>query len=191
MGPDINPSNIMLTINDESLLEEVEKNESMNLLPKKVIDSDRTIYSSHQLGCPKDSFWCLSILCDFGEARIGARHNGIIQPRLYRAPEVVFEMKWDSKVDIWSLVPMVSASLSVGCALLTKCAQKIWDLYGNGHLFKARNKDGKFSASHHVAEMVGLLGMPPAEFLERSDHTRKFFDEQGQPQFSETRSKLD
>jgi serine/threonine protein kinase len=34
MITDINPSDIMLTIADESILEEVEKNETMNLLPR-------------------------------------------------------------------------------------------------------------------------------------------------------------
>jgi len=103
----------MLAIEDESLLQEVERNESIGLLPRKVIDSDRIIYSSHKLGRPEPNLWGEPILCDFGETRIGARHRGLIQPQLYRAPEVVFEMEWDSKVDIWSLVPMVSASMSV------------------------------------------------------------------------------
>jgi hypothetical protein len=45
----------MLTIEDQSLLEDVGKKESMGLSPRKVIDSDRTIYSSHKLGRPKDA----------------------------------------------------------------------------------------------------------------------------------------
>jgi serine/threonine protein kinase len=113
---DINPSNIMLTIEDQSLLEDVEKKELLGLSPKKVIDSDRTIYSSHKLGRPKDALWGQPVLCDFGEARIGPRHRGLIQPQLYRAPEVLFEMDWDSRVDIWSIPAMVSVLESMNYA---------------------------------------------------------------------------
>jgi serine/threonine protein kinase len=109
----------MLTVEDQSLLEDVEKKQSMDLSPKKVIDSNRTIYSSHQLGRPEDALWGQPVLCDFGEARIGPRHKGLIQPQLYRAPEVVFEMDWDSKVDIWSISTMVSVSKIFGLCLLT------------------------------------------------------------------------
>jgi serine/threonine-protein kinase SRPK3 len=109
----------MLTIADESPLQDVERNEAMNLLSRKVIDSDRTIYSSHKLGLPKDSLWGEPALCDFGEARKGARHRGLIQPELYRAPEVLFDMEWDSKVDIWCVAVMVGAATSVRLYLLT------------------------------------------------------------------------
>jgi hypothetical protein len=61
----------MLTVADDSVLEDVEKAESKNLLPRKIIDDVRTIYSSHKLGLPKDSLWGEPVLCDFGEARIG------------------------------------------------------------------------------------------------------------------------
>lgn len=47
------------------------------------------------------------ILCDLGEARIGEVHEGLIQPDLYRAPEVILGMKWTSKVDIWNVGVLV------------------------------------------------------------------------------------
>lgn len=105
---DINPSNIMMTIADESLLERVEKAEAENALPKKVVDNLRTIYTSHKLGLPKDGLWGQPALCDFGEARIGKSHKGLIQPDLYRAPEVLFGMEWGPSVDIWSVAALVS-----------------------------------------------------------------------------------
>jgi len=106
---DINPSNIMLTVDDESVLEHVEKTESENPLPRKVIDDVRTIYSSHKLGLPKDALWGQPVLCDFGEARIGRGcHKDLIQPELYRAPEVLFDTGWTSSVDIWSVATLVS-----------------------------------------------------------------------------------
>jgi serine/threonine-protein kinase SRPK3 len=52
------------------------------------------------------------VLCDLGEARIGdQKHGGDIMPGIYRAPEVVLEMGWDYKVDIWAVGVMVSATL--------------------------------------------------------------------------------
>lgn len=52
----------------------------------------------------------LPVLTDFGEARIGDRHHGSIQPDLYRAPEVHLELEWTSKVDIWNVGVLVGAS---------------------------------------------------------------------------------
>lgn len=51
----------------------------------------------------------LAVLSDLGEARIGDhRHKGDIMPGIYRAPEVVLNMDWDSKVEIWSMGVMAS-----------------------------------------------------------------------------------
>ena len=105
---DINPSNIMLTIDDESLLPAFEQEEASNSSPRKVIDDTRTVYGSRKLGLPKDALWGQPVLCDFGEARTGpGPHKGLIQPELYRAPEVLFEMGWDSSADIWNVAVMV------------------------------------------------------------------------------------
>jgi hypothetical protein len=99
----------MFTVLDESVLEKVEQKEQTNPPPRKIIDDTRTIYSSHKLGRPRDALWGRPVLCDFGEARIGPprRHRGLIQPELYRAPEVLFNMSWDSSVDIWSVATLV------------------------------------------------------------------------------------
>lgn len=50
----------------------------------------------------------MPLLADFGEACIGDKeHEGLIQPDLYRAPEVVLGMKWTPKVDIWNVGVLV------------------------------------------------------------------------------------
>ena len=61
---------------------------------------DRTIYLSRpfpiSLGTP--------VLCDLGEARVGTdQQRGDIMPDVYRAPEVILNMTWDYKVDIWNV----------------------------------------------------------------------------------------
>lgn len=46
----------------------------------------------------------LPVLCDFGEARTGsASYTQLIQPAVYRAPEVFLHLPWSTPVDIWNL----------------------------------------------------------------------------------------
>jgi len=158
---DINPGNIMLTVDDDTILENFEKAEAENPSPSKVTDDTRTIYSSRELPHPTGGLWGQPVLCDFGEARIGDSHSGLIQPELYRAPEIIFEMEWGSKVDIWSVATLV------------------WDLFEDEHLFDARDNEGNPSETHHVSEMVAYLGMPPLEYTQSNHMTKKVFDKQG------------
>ncbi|PYI11487.1 kinase-like protein [Aspergillus sclerotiicarbonarius CBS 121057] len=120
---------------------------------------NRTIYLSRQLpisyGTP--------ILCDLGEARLGTdNQRGDIMPDVYRAPEIILNMSWDYKVDIWN-VGMV-----------------IWDLFQHGHLFRARNPKGKLDDGHHLAEIQAVLGSPPPQFLARSEKSKQYWDDNGQ-----------
>ncbi|KND89237.1 Serine/threonine-protein kinase SRPK [Tolypocladium ophioglossoides CBS 100239] len=156
---DLNASNIMLTLEDESLLHDFETAEADEPSPTKVIDNTRTIYGSRKLGLPKGSLWGQPVLCDFGQARIGESHRGLIQPELYRAPEVLFDMEWNSSADIWNVAVL------------------IWDLFENRHLFNALDENSQSSATHHVAEMVGYLGLPPRKYLQRSEITKNVFDQ--------------
>jgi serine/threonine protein kinase len=107
---DINMSNIMLTVDDESILSNFEKAEADNPSPTKVVDHKRIIYGSRKLGLPKNALWGQPVLCDFGEARIGESHRGLIQPELYRAPEVLFGMEWTTSADVWNVAVLVSTS---------------------------------------------------------------------------------
>lgn len=50
-----------------------------------------------------------TVLCDLGEARLGTdQQTGDIMPDIYRAPEVILNMSWDSKLDIWNVGMVVS-----------------------------------------------------------------------------------
>jgi len=54
---------------------------------------------------------CWPIPCDLGEARVGTqKFRGDIMPEIYRAPEVILDMEWDSKVDIWAMGIMLSTN---------------------------------------------------------------------------------
>lgn len=103
---DIKASNILQEIEDESILVDFEKAEIEAPSRQKVCD-DRIIYASRKLSLPKS--YGHPVLCDFGEARRGdAENEDDIQPEVYRAPEVILEMKWSYSVDIWNVGVMVS-----------------------------------------------------------------------------------
>ncbi|OAL46572.1 protein kinase [Pyrenochaeta sp. DS3sAY3a] len=152
---DISPNNLLLGLTDMAAFSEIERSELENPSYRKQLP-DQTIHMSHKMpvteGMPK--------ICDFGAARIGAEHTGDVMPGQYRAPEVILEMKWDSKIDIWAI------------ALTT------WDLLQGNYLFNA-SKDGLLHDERHLAEMVSLMGSPPKEFLERSENCRKYWDREG------------
>jgi serine/threonine-protein kinase SRPK3 len=75
----------------------------MQPLHRKILP-DRAIYMSHMMPITGG----VLIICDFGSARIGARHSGDAMPSQYRAPEVILDMDGDSKIDIWALGLTVS-----------------------------------------------------------------------------------
>lgn len=81
--------------------------------PRKEVDKARTIYASRQFRPPAvGKSFGLPILCDLGEARIGSTHESgpFVQPHVYRAPEVIFEMPWGSPVDIWNVGALVRSA---------------------------------------------------------------------------------
>lgn len=80
--------------------------------PRK-IDGSRVIYESRPL-VPRIYKYGRPVFCDFGQARFGNYDNLFdIQPYQYRAPEVIFDIPWDEKVDIWSVGVMVRAAMSL------------------------------------------------------------------------------
>lgn len=134
---DIKATNIMLRIDDESILEDFEKAEQQSPSPEKVVGKNRTIYTSRRLRLPHDDLWGQPVLCDLGQARIGRAHTGLIQPEIYRAPEVLFDMGWGHSADIWNLGVMA------------------WDIFEGRPLFSALDEDQEYSPSHHVADGDG------------------------------------
>ncbi|KAL4808589.1 protein kinase [Aspergillus unguis] len=159
---DIQEKNIMLNVEDESILVDFEQAELSGPSPRKTID-DVTIYPSRKLGIPKKHG--RPVLADFGEARFGSEtgaYSGEVQPFMYRAPEVLLRMPWNEKIDIWNL------------GVLT------WDLFERGHLFYAQDANERPSDIHHLAEMIAYLGLPPQEMLVDSEYASEFFDSNGQ-----------
>ncbi|GFG14846.1 CMGC/CLK protein kinase [Aspergillus lentulus] len=153
---DISSNNILFGIEDPSIFSQIEEDEMTRPIARKVLD-DRHIYFSRPLPVSTG----LPVISDLGEARVGSgKQRGDIMPGIYRAPEVILDMGWDSKVDIWSMGTMV------------------WDLVESSHLFFAK-KDHVLNDEQHLAEMVSLMGPPPQDFLKRSGKCQQFWDMQG------------
>lgn len=167
----ISPNNVLQGIDDESVLSQIEHSEASHPTARKPL-KDRTLYLSR----PMPITFGKPVLADLGEARIGRqKHTGDVMPGIYRAPEVILGMEWDSKVDIWSVGVMVSA-----CSRKEQRAKSVqaWDAVEGGQLFFGL-KNGMLNDEQHLAEMVSLMGPPPREFLDRSEKCREYWDSQG------------
>ncbi|KKK14984.1 hypothetical protein P175DRAFT_0554466 [Aspergillus ochraceoroseus IBT 24754] len=162
---DLKTDNLMLSLEDNSMLADFATAESKTPSPRKLISQSRIIYSSRKFRRPtRGRNYGLPVLCDFGEARIGKTQESgpFIQPHIYRAPEVIFEMPWGSAIDIWNLAGL------------------IWDMFEGQHLFgDIFHSRGGHDPFKHLALMVALIGPPPAEFVQRSETTEQCFDSSG------------
>ena len=97
---DIHPGNMLLGIDDDSMLQRLEEREFSSPVPRKVVSATRTIY----LSCAMRPDIGPMLLADFGEARIGpGPHAGDIMPLGYRAPETLHYFGWSYPVDSWSI----------------------------------------------------------------------------------------
>ncbi|KAL3466095.1 kinase-like domain-containing protein [Aspergillus heterothallicus] len=106
--------------------------------------------SPRKIFTPQNNQWC-AVLSDFGSA-----------PNIYRSPEVMLKTDWSYPVDIWN----------VGVT--------VWNLFEGKHLFYGDDPDGKgYSTRAHLAEVVGILGPPPLDMLQRGKRSHEFFTNDG------------
>ncbi|KAH9216811.1 kinase-like protein [Leptodontidium sp. 2 PMI_412] len=142
---DLHSDNLLIAITDDSILSTVEEDEIRTPSARKQVSDTFTYVSRYMLG-----------------ARVGKEQSGNAMPVLYRAPEVILNMKWDNSVDIWSL------------GLLA------WDLLERESLFHTYNGElEELNNAHHLAAMTALLGPPPPRFLEKSKETSKYWNIDG------------
>lgn len=179
MPPDIKADNIMFGIADDSVFSDFEENELRDPCPRKELDG-RTIYVSRKLGMPKKLG--APVLCDFGSAVLGDEmHSEDIQPDIYRAPEVILEVPWTYRVDIWNVGCMVRRPI-IGVQRFLKLTSQIWDIFEGESLFTGQDPEFQtYRSRAHLAEMICLLGPPPPTLLARGNMTRKFFSKEGKP----------
>ncbi|KAJ5816010.1 hypothetical protein N7447_008243 [Penicillium robsamsonii] len=138
---------------------DIEESETTDPSARKQVSPDRTIYASRAI-LPKDGPLRVS---DFGEARIGPRpYDYPAMSMSYRAPEVSLEVPWGYPIDIW-------------CVGLVAC-----DLLGLNKIFNADHESGDMYEAAHLAELISVLGPPPAAFLAPNpEKAAQFWDEGG------------
>lgn len=57
---------------------------------------------------------------------------------------------------------------------------QIWDVFEGGSLFPAQDPEfERYRSRAHLAEIINLLGPPPATLLSKGQLTDKFFAEDG------------
>ncbi len=108
---DLQARNILLRIEDPTVLRDAEDDEFKEPSSRKITGLT-TIFETRDLLGPLRR-WIgersRPVLCDFGEARTGkGSYEELIQPHVYRAPEVFLKLPWGTPVDIWNLGCMVS-----------------------------------------------------------------------------------
>ncbi|KAJ6155821.1 hypothetical protein N7470_006387 [Penicillium chermesinum] len=157
---DIKSDNILQEIEDMSILENFCQAELENPSPRKIVNG-LPIYASRRFDLPK--VFGRAVLSDFGSAVQGdEKRNHDAQPNVYRSPEVMLKTDWSYPVDIWNVGAMV------------------WDLFEGRHLFYGNDPDGKgYSTRAHLAEVMGLLGPPPLDMLQRGKRSHEFFTSDG------------
>ncbi|RDL42541.1 CMGC protein kinase [Venustampulla echinocandica] len=162
---DLKTDNLMLSLEVNTMLADFAKANVEDPSPRKKIDESRIIYKSSRFRRPAEGqSYGLPILCDFGEARIGKTQvsGTFVQPHVYRAPEIIFEMPWWTAIDIWNLAGL------------------IWDLVEGEHLFgDIFDTKGGHDPFKYLALMVALVVPPPSEFVTLSETMEQCFDPNG------------
>jgi len=158
---DIKADNILLELVDEEVLEKFTQAELAEPSPRKFVDGEIPVYVSRRFDRPKT--FGKSVLSDFGAAAKGDVKNDYdCQPNVYRSPEVMLGTEWSYPIDIWNVGVM------------------IWDLFQGRHMFYGNDPHRKkYMTRAHLAEVVGMLGPPPLDLLEKGKRSREFFDEKG------------
>ncbi|KAI6814651.1 hypothetical protein KC342_g16313, partial [Hortaea werneckii] len=78
--------------------------------------------------------------------------------------EVILDVPWTYKVDIWN----------VGCM--------IWDAFQGEHLFTGHDPEhNTYRGRAHLSEIIALLGPPPLSLLAEANLRSKFFSDNGSP----------
>ncbi|OKL55776.1 hypothetical protein UA08_08894 [Talaromyces atroroseus] len=53
----------------------------------------------------------------------------------------------------------------------------VWDLFEHNRIFQGKNPENGYDQVYHLAEMEAILGPPPLDFIKRSEHSLRYWDE--------------
>ncbi|KAF5011334.1 hypothetical protein FDECE_2552 [Fusarium decemcellulare] len=157
-GQDKITHNIMVTFEDESVIEDFVQGQAAHPMARKIV-GERTVYRCHNnFGALKGGINAIRNMCpkitDFGLAQRGDQAGPLIhpiQPNDCHAPEVLLGTGWSYSADIWNFGIIV------------------WDLLTGQSLFP---QEHSYSASQHLADMIALLGPVPPAMLQRERDMR-------------------
>ncbi|KAF5599293.1 kinase domain-containing protein [Fusarium pseudoanthophilum] len=158
---DIKDDNILVSIENDSVLVDFVKNLTINPQPRHVrADDGRVIYLSQDDFGPLRGNMVLPALADFNQSFPGLDgnkgHLSPIQSHRYRAPEVLLGCPWSYSVDIWNF------------------GLVMWNMLENTSLFESIvGEDGEYDAHIHLAQILSLLGEPPEALVNRERVYRK------------------
>ncbi|KAJ5163833.1 uncharacterized protein N7500_005663 [Penicillium coprophilum] len=164
---DIKSDNILQELEEMSILDRFTDSEMEHPSARKLVDN-MPVYASRRFELPPK--FSRAVLSDFGSAVRGdEKRSHDAQPTIYRSPEVMLKIEWSYSIDIWNVGTMV------------------WDLFEGKHMFTGMDPDGKgYSTRMHLAEVIGVLGPPPLDFLKRGERSCEFFTEDGMPRLNLT-----
>ncbi|XP_002738423.1 dual specificity protein kinase CLK2-like [Saccoglossus kowalevskii] len=126
-----------------------------DLKPENVlfVNSDYSIKYNPEKRQDERTIKCTDVrLIDFGSATFDWEHHStIVSTRHYRAPEVILELGWNQRCDIWS----------IGCIM--------FELYLGITLFQTHDN------REHLAMMETILGPIPSKLIRKSRKTKYFY----------------
>ncbi|KAF8179875.1 CMGC protein kinase [Pholiota molesta] len=164
---DISAGNILMEINDQSIVTAFIKAEQEHPSPRKEVDG-YTVYISRRFDSAKGMGQ--PFLSDFGSAVSGeVEHNERAQPNSYRSPEVCLKMPWSYSIDIWNVGVLIDFKLS-----------DLGLVRGKYMFYGQDPKEKRYTTRAHLAEMIAMMGPPPPDFLKLGKRTAEFFTEDGQ-----------
>ena len=110
---DLKPENILLTVRKEENLENINQNNNNNISSNSAVEKNNTNNTN------KTSKNKVSVkIGDFGNSSYKSNnYYAYVQSTYYRAPEVILGIKYDEKIDIWS-VACILAELYLGNPIL-------------------------------------------------------------------------
>ncbi|OJD10766.1 CMGC/SRPK protein kinase [Emergomyces pasteurianus Ep9510] len=112
---DIQSKNLLFPIKDDASFRHFEETELKEPAPRKILD-DRTIYMTRRIPLTPT----VPIMTDFGDARLidKTQPGEFIMPHHYRAPEVILNMEWNDKVDIWNVAVLEAIRIAEMIAIM-------------------------------------------------------------------------
>ncbi|KAL8745942.1 MAG: hypothetical protein Q9190_001969 [Brigantiaea leucoxantha] len=150
---DLKADNLLMGFEDRSVINDYVRQQKENPPQSKEVHGHPIYQSRPNFGGLRKGVGMLKI-SDFGAAVFGnvpTPHRHDIQPEQFCAPEVLLNAGWTYSADIWNL------------GMLWELLQEISLLDGLGP------ESDRYSREAHFAQMIGLLGPPPQELLDRAD----------------------